>query len=167
MHTAYVVSVFVHILAATTWLGGMLFVLLVVVPWLRRSERAQAARLMGALGLRFRTIEWVSFALLLVTGTFNSWVRGVRLADLVDPRWLGSPFGQALAWKLGLCVVVLAVSAVHDFVHGPAATSVTERDPSSPLSERLRARASLLGRVNLLLGLAIVFLAGVLVRGWP
>lgn len=167
MHLAYVVSVYLHILAAVTWLGGMLFLVLVVVPWLRRGDRAQAGYLMRETGLRFRTVGWVSFAVLLVTGSVNLWLRGVRFSHFVDPSWLASPFGRAVSWKLGLFAVVLAISVVHDFVHGPRATEVVQRDPASPEAEALRKRASLLGRANLLLGLAIVWLAVILVRGWP
>lgn len=55
MHTLYLVSVWLHIVAAMTWIGGMIFLVAVLVPMLRRPERrAQAAELFGILGVRFR-----------------------------------------------------------------------------------------------------------------
>lgn len=167
MHFFYVLSVWVHILAAVTWIGGMFFLVLVVVPWLRGGDRAQAATLLRDTGIRFRKVGWVSFAVLAVTGGFNLWFRGVRLGDLVRAEWLAEPFGRALAYKLAAFVLILCISVVHDFVIGPRAATEVARDPSSARAQRLRRLASLLGRLNVLLALIVVGLAVVLVRGWP
>lgn len=167
MYALYLVSVWLHILAAVTWIGGMAFVVLVVVPWLRRGDRASAGKFLRETGVRFRSVGWACFAILLVTGSYNLWVGGVRWPDLVDPAWLGSPYGQAVLFKLSFVALVLIVSAVHDFVIGPRATDAIERDPDSPEAERLRRWASRLGRANALLALIIVAFAVILVRGWP
>ena len=167
MHALWVISVWLHILAAVTWIGGMFFLVLVVVPWLRRGDRAKAAAFLRDTGLSFRNVGWTCFAILLVTGTFNLWVRGVRLGDLIDPAWLSTPFGSAVAWKLGAFAAVLAVSAWHDFWLGPRATVVGERDPHGPEAEKLRRLASKVGRLNVLLALALVAFAVIIVRGWP
>jgi copper resistance protein D len=167
MHALYTVSVFLHILAAITWIGGMFFLVLVVVPWLRKGDRARAATLMRETGTRFRDIGWVCFAILLVTGTFNLWVRGVRFSSFTDEAWLASSFGRAVMVKLSVFALVLVVSAVHDFSVGPRASHAIEADPRSPESEGLRKSASKLGRLNVLLALVLVYVGVVLVRGWP
>lgn len=166
MHVAYLLSVWIHILAAAVWIGGMSFVALVAVPWLRQN-RSNAGPFLRDTGLRFRSIGWACFGILALTGTFNLWMRGVRAADLTSSDWLAAPFGRALVLKLGLFATVLGVSALHDFVVGPQATSEIERDPRSPRANTLRRQASLLGRANVVLALAVVALAVVLVRGWP
>lgn len=167
MHALYYASVVLHVLAAITWIGGMFFLMLVVVPWLRGRDRASAALFLRETGARFRTIGWACFAILLVTGSFNLWVRGVRFASFVDPTWLGSSFGHIVVLKLSLFVAVLALSAVHDFVHGPRATRAIQADPRSAQSERLRKVASQLGRLNAVLALMLVLLAVAIVRGSP
>lgn len=167
MAVLYLVSVWLHILAATTWIGGMFFLVLVIVPWLRRQDRAQAARLMRDTGTRFRAVGWWAFAVLVVTGTFNLYCRGVRLADLASAAWLLSPFGRAVAIKLTIFVIVLGLSFFHDFVLGPRSTRAVEASPTSPEALALRRLASWMGRVNVLLALAIVALAVIIVRGWP
>lgn len=167
MYGLYLVSVWLHILAAATWIGGMLFVVVVVVPWLRRGDRAQAATFLRETGVRFRNLGWVCFAILVATGTFNLWIRGVRPGDFLRPEWRASGFGRAVALKLLSFAAVLAVSAVHDFILGPRAALAVERDPRSPESERLRRWASRLGRVNALLALLLVAFAVFIVRGWP
>lgn len=167
MHAVYVLSVWLHIMAAITWIGGMLFLMLVAVPWLRRGDRTQAARFLKETGPRLRNIAWICFGTVLVTGTFNLYVRGVRFESFVDPDWRASGFGKAVLYKLGAFVLVVAVSAVHDFVVGPRATSAITRDPRSAEAARWRKLASLLGRTNVVLALALVALAVVIVRGWP
>lgn len=159
-------SVWVHILAATVWIGGMLFLVLVVVPWLRSSRGVDAATLLRDTGRRFRAVGWACFGIVAATGTFNLWMRGVRLASFVDERWLASAFGRTVLFKLALFAVVLVVSAVHDWVLGPRATRALRSDPRSPEALRLRRRASLLGRLNVALALMLLAAGVGLVRGW-
>lgn len=167
MHALYLLSVWIHILAATVWIGGMSFLVLVVVPWLRKGGRIDAAVFLRETGERFRNVGWICFALVLVTGTFNLWARGVRLEDFTDPEWLTSPFGGTVLVKLGAFVLVLAVSAVHDFIVGPRATKAIAENPRSSSAQRERRRASLLGRSNVLLALVLVAAGVMLVRGVP
>jgi uncharacterized membrane protein len=163
----YLFSVWLHILAATAWIGGMLFLVLVVVPWLRQSDRANAAVMMSETGRRFRTVGWVCFFILLLTGSFNLWVRGVRFASFTQSEWLASPFGKTVLFKLAIFALVLVVSTVHDFVIGPAATRALARDPRSAQAAVLRKRASQLGRVNVLFALLLIAAGVAIVRGWP
>jgi putative copper resistance protein D len=166
MHATYLIMVWLHILAAVTWIGGMFFLVLVVVPWLRSSDRVDAATFLRDTGRRFRTVGWCCFAILIVTGTFNLWIRGVRVSDFGNLVWLRSPFGSAVALKLAVFALVLVLSTAHDFVLGPRATQHL-RDPRSALAQRYRRRASILGRANAVLALLLVALAVVIVRGWP
>lgn len=167
MHTLHLLSVYLHILAATVWIGGMLFLVLVVVPWLRRGGRKDAAVFLRETGERFRNVGWICFFVLLGTGTFNLWVRGVRLSDFAREEWLQSPFGKTVLVKLSAFVLVLLVSAAHDFVVGPRATEAIAVDRNSAQSRIQRRRASLLGRVNVLLALVLVAAGVMLVRGVP
>lgn len=167
MRALYLVSVWLHVLSAIAWIGGMFFLVLVVVPWLRSGAREQAGAFLRETGERFRTVGWACFAVLVVTGTFNLWFRGVRFSDFVNPQWLESDFGRVLLFKLAAFVGVLIVSAIHDFSTGPKAAAAIGVDPTSIEAARLRKQASLLGRLNALLALLIVALAVMLVRGLP
>lgn len=167
MHALYLVSVWLHILAATLWIGGMFFLVLVVVPYLRKGDRAKAAALMRDTGGRFRDIGWMCFVTVLLTGTFNLWMRGVRMSSFADPAWRASVFGKAVELKLAVFTVVLLMSAAHDFVLGPKATRAIVADPRSKEAESLRRTASIMGRVNAVLALLLVAIGVVIVRGWP
>ena len=167
MHALYLLSVWIHILAATVWIGGMSFLVLVVVPWLRRGGRVEAAVFLRETGERFRNVGWSCFLLLATTGSFNLWVRGVRLSDFARAEWLTSPFGKTVLLKLGVFALVLTVSAVHDFVVGPRATRAIAKSPQSAEAQCERRRASLLGRVNVVFALILVAAGVMLVRGVP
>ena len=164
MAIAYWVSVTLHVLAAMLWLGGMLFLAAVGAPVLRAIEPpALRQRLFQQLGLRFRSIGWGAIALLIATGIANLHFRGWLRWDgaLGDAVFWATPMGRALAWKLGAVGAMLATSATHDFVLGPAAGRAVA---GSPEAIRLRRRAALLARVTALLGLVVVAAAVRLAR---
>lgn len=132
--------VWLHVLAAITWIGGMLFIALILVPVTHRLEdQTLRARLVRETGRRFRTVGWIALGVLVVTGLLNLWMH---------PGLLSFP---RFHWKLGLVVLTLILSAVHDFVLGPRA-GAPGAHPSA------RVRVSWIARVNVLLVLVIVLL---------
>lgn len=167
MYALYLVSVWLHIVAAALWVGGLIFFALVVVPALRRQDQAGGAALLHRLGVRYRVVGWGSLVLLAVTGVLNLTTRGIRWSDLASSQWWQTPFGRLLAWKLALVAAVVVVGLLHDVAAGTRATARMQAQPGSPETLRLRRRALLLGRLMTLLSLAIVALAVLLVRGVP
>jgi uncharacterized membrane protein len=137
---------FVHLLAVVTWVGGMLFIALVLVPITRRLEDAALrTRLVQDTGRRFRTVGWIALGLIVATGLGNLALR---------PELLWAPRFHV---KAGLVVLALLLSGFHDFVLGPRAG----RPGADPWA---RVRASWFARVNVLIALAIVAL-GLALRG--
>ncbi len=168
MHTLYMLTVWVHILAAAVWIGGMVFLVVVLVPVTRRPEyRGVAASLIHWTSLRFRWIGWLCLGLLLLTGTFNLIQRGFGWGDLWSGRLWEGLSGGILAVKLLLLGVVFLLSALHDFIIGPRATALWRSNPVSLEAMRLRRQAIWIGRLNLLLALIAVAFGVMLVRGWP
>ncbi len=160
----YLFSVWLHILAATVWIGSMIFLGVAVVPLLRRPEFAPVrTALLYQLGLRFRWIGWTVLLLLVITGIVNIGYRGYGWDDLFSGALWQGPWGRTLAWKLVLVLLVMGISAVHDFYLGPRTMQLLERGAAS--AEQLRRVASYLGRLMTLLSLAILALAVLLVRG--
>lgn len=167
----YQVSVFLHVLSAIIWVGGMLFLALVIVPSTRDLPPADRAALFSAVGRRFRTIGWVCIVVLVTTGLVNSAYRGVTWANLFTADLWGTPFGTTLALKLGVVLVMLGLSVYHDFVIGPRSVRMSAHTAVVPdaLKEtrRLRKRAAMIGRLEALLVLVVLVLAIMLVRGVP
>jgi uncharacterized membrane protein len=165
MRELYLISVWLHILAAAAWIGGMLFLVAVLVPLLRTPElKPQATALFHAVGTRFRTVGWVALGTLVVTGLFNVTMRGYSLGQLFRGEAFVGRWGMTLALKLAFVTLILTVSAVHDFWLGPRATRLAEENASAAERERWRRVASYMGRTTFLLSLAVLALAVALVR---
>ena len=165
----YQLSVFLHILSAVIWIGGMLFLALVVVPTTRGLPPSERAALFGAVGRRFRGVGWACIGVLIVTGAINMAYRGVTWENLFSATLWASPFGTTLALKLGVVAVMLALSVYHDFVIGPRSVRLLQQAAGHGLEEaaRIRRRASIVGRLEAILALVVLTLAIMLVRGTP
>jgi putative copper export protein len=96
------VRVFVHVLAATVWVGGQL-TLAGLVPGLR-GVSPEAPRVVAR---RFNVIAWVAFAVLVATGIWN--------VVAIDPDW-SSSYGTTLMVK----IAVVAVSGIAAALHSTA-----------------------------------------------
>jgi uncharacterized membrane protein len=145
MRAVYLVSVWLHILAAMTWTGGMVAFVVMVMPYFRRLPDGAREDFLGWFGPRFETVTWICFGVLAATGTFNLWARGVQPGDFLRPEWRATAFAQALMWKLGLVAVAIVVTAVHS-------------------RTATRGQARWLGRSLAIVGLGIVLAAVMLVR---
>ncbi len=86
------------------------------------------------------------------------------MPHLTDAAFWSSGYGLLIGKKSVLFAVVLIVSGIHDFWLGPKAAVLMDEDPDHPRTRRLRSASKWAGRVNLLLGLAIVYIAVTLVR---
>lgn len=164
MPPLYYVNVTVHVLAAMLWLGGMFFLGVVGAPALRAVEPPELRqRLFQQLGVRFRSVGWLSITVLVLTGLVNLHYRGWLHWDgvLASAAFWRTAVGAALAVKLLSVVVMITVSAVHDFVLGPLAG----RAPAgTPEAIAFRRRAARFARLNAILGVVAVVAAVRLAR---
>lgn len=165
MSQLYYVNVTIHVLAAMLWLGGMFFLGVVGAPVLRGIEPPPLRqRLFQELGTRFRRVGWFAIAVLVTTGVLNLYFRGWLHWNgvLGSADFWRTTVGHALAGKLIAVALMLSISAIHDFVHGPRAGRAAS---GSPAALRMRKQAALLARVNALLGVILVVAAVRLARG--
>lgn len=165
MSALYYLNVTIHVLAAMLWLGGMFFLGIIGAPVLRAVEPPPLRqRLFQELGSRFRRVGWSAIAVLLVTGVLNLYFRdwlhwnGV----LGSAAFWRTSLGHSLAAKLIAVALMVSISAIHDFIHGPRAGRAA---PGSPAAIAMRKRAALLARVNAILGVLLVIAAVRLARG--
>lgn len=135
---------FLHIVFATLWVGGMIFLVFVVSPFVRKLPIRD--QVFQEVGRRFSFYgTFFSLLLLFITGLINIHYI-VGLSSLFD---LSIPYTKTLLQKIGIFFLVVIVSLVHDLYFGPRAVS----------SSFHRYMARLLGLINLFLSLFIVYLA--------
>ncbi len=152
--------VWLHITAAVAWIGGMLFLSLVLVPVFKREGPAGERRaLFQTLALRFQMVAWGSILTLVGTGSI---LLVSRVGSLAEPA--GWPF--VLKLKLTLVVLLIALTAVHDFWLGPKAAGLMRRSPvdRSATEQRLIRFSPWIARLGLILALVILLLAVAVVR---
>jgi copper transport protein len=126
----------VHLAAASLWVGGLVQLLVVVWP--------TAPQLRGGAFLRFSRYATVLVAALLSAGIYLSVLRLPRVSDL----WQAS-YGQVLLVKLALVALALAWGGAHHFLvrprlERPGADGLLARLPRSLAGESAVAMAILL-----------------------
>ncbi|MDF3130781.1 DUF2269 family protein [Kiritimatiellaeota bacterium B1221] len=164
-HHLYICLVWIHILCAMLWVGGMLFMTLMLIPALRGLKDPQLMRsLMQSVGKLYHRWGWGSLIVLFITGFMLLDYRGISHTQLASSEFWQSPFGTTLAWKLSFFVLVAVFSVIHDV---SAIKSSKRENPTPEHRSKDRKLASWLGRVTLLCSLAIVVLGIMLVRGNP
>lgn len=168
----YQTAVFIHVLSAMIWVGGMLFLVMVLLPLSRREKRAGGAtgELLRQSTQKFLPVAWLAIALLVVTGIYIGWDHwGIRPGNFFST---GGHFVRVLQIKTGLFLVVIVLSLVHDFLLGPRVLAMLENAPAAntgtsqdgTTGKGARILLLTLARVNLLAVLVILVLAVVLIR---
>lgn len=135
---------FLHLIFASLWVGGMLFLVLVISPYVRKLPiKDQVFQEVGRTFSFYGTL--ISLSALFITGIINAY-NLVGLSGLFD---LSNAYTRTLLHKIGVFLLVIVVSLIHDLYFGPRSVS----------SSFHRNMAKLLGFINLFLSLFIVYLA--------
>ncbi len=180
----YQAAVFIHLASAIIWIGGSLFLALVLIPVLRRFTpppgRTPAPTggpppsgpppgMLAAVARRFRVISWVCIVLLVATGLYILPTRyGIGFGEFFS---LGGHFVGTLQVKVVLVAIVIWLSFIHDFILGPYVNRLLEAVQSGgaphPRLSLLRRTIIWVARINLALTVIIVIVAVTMTRGAP
>jgi putative copper export protein len=151
--TATTVRLFLHVLAATIWVGGQL-TLGAIIPALRPAPGdpdPEAARVrIRAVARRFQVVAWAAFAVLLLTGIWN--LTALHVGDQ-SGEWLAT-----LMAKLGCVAVSGVAAAVHILVAAPrvrAASDDATRRKAAAFSGACEGVAVLFAVAALFLGVLL------------
>ena len=165
----YQAAVAVHIVSAVVWLGGMLFLVMVMLPIARQAMRSEVPaaglEILKDAANRFLPVAWTAMILLGLSGGYLAWEHwGIRPDVFFSDS---GRFMQILQVKTGLFMMVVLLSLIHDFWLGPkilekldAARAAGEVLPQSLGRKVVRMTAG----VNLLAAVTILVLAVWLIR---
>ena len=164
----YFINVWIHILAAAVWTGGLIYVAAVAVPFALTHPADERQRILRALGRRFRWIAWGSIVVLIITGIGNLTLRltPIRFSqilngDVFNPEKVERLIAIWLPWKLMLVAVMVGLMAFHDITSIQAAKRY-EGSPDSAPGSRAGSRAA---AIATLLAILVLYVSVRLVRG--
>ena len=153
----------VHLVAASIWVGGSIFLGIVLAPMLKSITGTLEDRiaLMIKIGRRFNKIALPSFVILIITGIYNSRV------FLQEPSLLfETNYGIILLFKIILVIATLITYIIHIRI----LNAETEKTLSGGYAETIyvqsiRSKIIYLGRITVILSVAILLLAAMLDNG--
>jgi uncharacterized membrane protein len=156
--------VFLHILGAVLWAGGLFFVGLVAVGARRTVPERERTELFRFVGNGFLILGGVAALLLGISGNF--------LVEDLFGGWeeLSGEPSTLILWKTVLFVGVLVLAVVHGIVLGPGIRQLRLRRAEGQITEgeeamlKRRLRISTVSQVLMLAGtIAILLLAADLI----
>lgn len=171
----YKLNVWVHIVMATVWTGGLIYTAAVVIPYALSKEGDERQQIIRGLARRFRRIGWGSILVLILTGILNIFFRASSsrrfylpdsetsaTADvLIGQYGYDSRFLTWLGVKLLLVFLMIGLMLFHDITSLNAAKR-HEGKEGSPPGNRLGSMAA---AAATLLAIAVLYVSVRLVRG--
>lgn len=149
----WIFVLWVHLIAAMVWIGGMAFLTIIAAPSLKRSAPPEVQPILYKdIGRRFKLVGWICIFILILTGPINIYhhITSHMVHDGEDG------FHGIFVLKLGLVLIMILLSLVHDFVLGPLLGEKIRE--GVPPSRFLKLIVPWMGRVNLILGLIVIYL---------
>lgn len=166
--TIWAVIRWLHLLSIITWFGGMVFILLVLIPFVRSIPgltSVDRTLLLLQVGRRYQSIAWLALTVTAVTGYYNADRRRVVWTELTE-----TIYGRQLHLKLEYAGVVVILMLVHAYWVNRRLARVAEAerevgaDPELERQRRKWERVSLGFLVlNIALSMVVVLLAASLV----
>lgn len=165
---AYNINVWIHVLMAAVWVGGLVYTAAVAVPFAVKHEPQERQRILRGLARRFRFIGWGSILILIITGLGNLLLRysPVTVGELLSGEAFDAQKGDTLVatWlpmKLLLVGVMIALMAFHDIT---SIRSARRYEGSRDKAPGNRA-GSMAAALATLIALAVLYVSVRLVRG--
>jgi uncharacterized membrane protein len=153
----------IHLISASIWVGGSLFIGIVFSPLLKTmtSSIEERMQIMILVGKRFNKVAVPSLIILMVTGLYTSHAL-IGKPDLL----ISTSYGTYLIIKIILVIALIITYAVHVRV---IRKDVEEKIMSNKMSEleiqKLRKKIIILGEITVVLSIAILFFASLLDAG--
>ena len=158
-----VIVTWAHLVSASIWVGGGIFLGVVLAPLLKKMSFSTEERLelMIKTGRRFNKIALPSLIVLIATGIYNSHL------VLQSPEILfSSSYGAFLLTKITLVIALIVTFAVHIRVFsGDMEKKITNREIEDNELKKLNRKGMILGETTVVLSVSILFFAALLDAG--
>lgn len=155
--------IWVHLICASIWVGGSIFIAAVAVPVLRSHFKSLDERVgfMVKVGRQFNKITMPAFAVLMVTGLYNARAFAGNPGALLE-----STYGLLLLIKIILVLATVGAYVVHvKILNAEMERKILSGTAGSVYVQSVRSKIIHLGRVIVGLSTAILLLAALLQSG--
>lgn len=153
----------IHLVSAAIWVGGSLFLGVVLAPILKKMSMTLEERLqiMIKVGRRFNRIAVPSLIILMATGLYSSHQL------LSNPNiLLATSYGTYLVIKIILVIALIITFAVHvRIIRKDVEEKIMSKQMSEAQIQKLRKKIIILGEVTVIISVAILFFAALLDAG--
>lgn len=157
--------VWIHLVFSSIWVGGSIFLGLVLAPLLKKTVPDLNKRIsfMVVVGRKFNYLGGSSLLILVLTGIYNA------RSFIGQPSLLfESTYGYILLAKIILVCILFIVYIIHVLIlNKNVEKQILEHQVPDEYFTSLRRKIILLGRVTVGLSIAILYLAALLDRGVP
>ena len=152
------INPWLHVFAATVWVGPQVFLFAVAVPAVRTvADVKERARLMRLITTRFGYLAWGAMAVLVITGIGNLCEKDEGTEFLFDHNW-----GVIFQVKMTLVILTVLLTAIHSFVIGPRILAAQESVSDESQIASMRRFSIMVSAVNAVIALGILFCAAAL-----
>jgi len=152
-----------HLISASIWVGGSLFIGVVLAPLLKTMSESVEERLgiMIRVGRKFNKIAIPSLGILIVTGLYNSQY------ILSKPETIFSTnYGMILTIKIILVTALIVTYAIHiRIIRFDVEKKIETKAMSQESIQKLRSKIISLGRIIVFISIAVLLMAAMLDAG--
>ncbi len=153
----------IHLISASIWVGGSIFLGGVLAPLLKKMSLSIEERLelMIKVGRRFNKIALPSLVILIGTGIYNSHL------VLQSPEILfSSSYGAFLITKIVLVIALIVTFAVHIRLFSKdIEQKISARQIADMELKKLNKKGMILGETTVVISVAILFFAALMDAG--
>ena len=153
----------IHLISASIWVGGSIFLGVVLAPLLKKMSLSIEERLelMIKVGRRFNKIALPSLVILIGTGIYNSHL------VLQSPEILfSSSYGVFLITKIVLVIALIVTFAVHIRLFSKdIEQKISARQIADMELKKLNKKGMILGETTVVISVAILFFAALMDAG--
>ena len=153
----------IHLISASIWVGGSIFLGVVLAPLLKKMSLSIEERLelMIKVGRRFNKIALPSLVILIGTGIYNSHL------VLQSPEILfSSSYGAFLITKIVLVIALIITFAVHIRLFSKdIEQKISARQIADTELKKLNKKGMILGETTVVISVAILFFAALMDAG--
>ena len=152
-----------HLVAASIWVGGSIFIGIVLAPLLTTISDSIEGRLsiMIRVGRKFNKIAVPSLIILITSGLYNS------NSYLINPSlFLSTNYGLVLITKIILVIILIITFIIHvRLIRTKVEKQIELKELSSDQIQKLRSKIITLGRITVIVSVAILLMAALLHAG--